>query len=142
MTLCYWLAPRPRPAADTTEPKPPNTLELMEATKQLSGHSAAGMGGAASIEEHVTKYVGESLKEYDHKSAAKPASADKIDEGLQCFLKQHAQVNASKSFARQLLKKHLLYKGGASLPAHGSRKRTTVNGHLSAAGKFYDLVSN
>lgn len=139
LTLCYWLAPRPRPDADTTEPKPPNTLQLMEATKLLSGHTAASAEGT-SAEEHVANFVAEKLKEYDYRSVEKPASADKIDESLAIFLKLCAHMNVSKAYARQLLKKHLVYKGGASLPAHGSRKRTTVNGYLTDSGKFYDLT--
>ena len=143
LARALWLSPSPRPKCDTTEPKPPNALEMLKESALVSGQVLE----VVNVGDQTAAFIRDHLDVYNKTSLAKPSSADEIDQGFVCFVlslyeKDSKQDLVSKPEARVCLSKVLKYKSGASLPGYLSRKRTTVNGYVSAVdGTFFTLAS-
>jgi hypothetical protein len=117
--LALHLLPQPRDTSDYTEPKPPNTMALVNMLLRNTDEDDA----EADLGEFwVQEFVDAKMEAYVL-AEKKPATCNEVDQALCHWLSK--QVDA-----RMLLGKIFFRKNGYHLPASGTRKRTTVNVYL------------
>ncbi len=131
MATVFWLLPQPRPASDTTEPQPPNTLQL---GKDLRGFKDSEREVSDDV---VEGYIRDKLRVYTT-AIAKPSSCADIDSDFWSFLHGN-DYSIDKAEAKALLRRQMQYKPGFSVGAILGRRRTTVNAYVTSDGSAYTL---
>jgi len=124
-----WLTPQPRPKADCTEPKCPNTIALVA--------EFVNNGDFEVAPEMVESFVTEKLSVYTL-SEQKPSSCQEIVVAFHRHVCKEIPSVDEKT-ARIALRKVLNYKSGVTLARSGARKKTSVNAFVDDTGAFLTL---
>lgn len=121
--LAFRILPQPRDASDYTEPKPPNTLELIKILQHKQDEDEG-----ATVED-AKAFILEKMHEYTL-SQTKPTSMNEIDAAFVKWVWEKKNISVEMKDVRKLLCTRFFAKTGWSLKAHGARKKTTVNVYL------------
>ena len=127
------MIPDPQPRSQYTEPKPPNTLQLV---KDIMNQ---GEEDPEDIELQTVKdFVNDRLQVYVI-AFEKPSSAKDIEAAFKVWYRANMKKLIGDNEARTMLHKELRYKAGAPVAAFLGRRKTTVNAYMTREGAIYTL---
>lgn len=130
LVQALWLIGSPRPKSEYTEPKPPNTLQLVRELANKENDDVA------MSEDHLEQFATDSLVVYQN-SFEKPATQAQINSAYQVWLRSKG-VFVTSDASRKELESYYKKKTGFVVPAfkgEKSRIRTTVNAYLDSNGR-------
>lgn len=123
VTRAVWLAATPRPMADQTLPRSPNSRSLVD--EMIAAHTAA-----AVHVDFVDEYVQAKLITYEV-SVHLPSSALVIVKDFVLFAREQKGVEISDEDARASLERVMQYKRGHTVRNFAARPRTSINAYLT-----------